>query len=308
MDRFQQLSVFLAVVEDLGFSSAARRLGMSPAAVTRTVAALEARIGAQLLIRSTRSIRLTDAGNRYYEEGRKLIADVEMADQAALGVDAPLLGHLAISSPVQFGDAVLTPILLDYLETYELVTLRALYTDRFPNLHEDGIDVALWMGALQDPTMTAIGVGSIRRVLCAAPAYLQAHGAPANVQSLTDHRIILSSADSVDGEWRFDDVGSGQCIRVQSQFKVSSNLAAIDAARAGWGITRVMSYQVAEDFAAGLLQPVLVEVGSGELPVHVVHHQDHAGTPKVRSLVDFLVARLRRQLALDQTSVAGVSA
>lgn len=308
MDRFQQLSVFLAVVEDHGFSSAARRLGMSPAAVTRTVAALEARIGAQLLIRSTRSIRLTDAGNRYYEEARKLLADLESADQTALGVDAPPIGHVAISSPLQFGDAVLTPILLDYLEAHERVTLRALYSDRFPNLHEDGIDVALWMGALQDPTMTATRVGSIHRVLCAAPVYLQAYGAPSNIQALADHRIILSSADSADGEWRFGDAGSGQSVRVQSQFKVSSNLAAIDAARAGWGITRVMSYQVAADFAEGRLQPVLADIGSHELPVQVVHHQDQAGTSKVRSLVDFLVARLRDHPALDQTSPAKASA
>jgi DNA-binding transcriptional LysR family regulator len=298
MDRFQEMTVFCAVVEEHGFASAARRLGLSAPAVTRSVAALEERIGARLLIRGARSIRLTESGQQFHEDCRRILAELELADELAPGGRSPPKGHVALSTPVLFGDTVLNPILLDFLEANPLVSMRAIFSDRVPDLQDDGIDVAMLMGAVSDPALVAIPVGNIHRVVCAAPAYLQAHGVPASVAELVAHRVVWSEADARAGEWQFACGDRVQSVRIAPRLSVSTNLAAIEAARSGWGLTRVMSYQVAAELAAGSLVALLVDQDAVDVPVHVAHLEGRAGASKVRSLVNFLVQRLRGHPAL----------
>lgn len=298
MDRFQEMTVYCAVVEEHGFASAARRLGLSAPAVTRAVAALEERIGARLLIRGARSIRLTESGQQFHEDCRRILAELELADELAPGGRSPPKGHIALSTPVLFGDAVLNPILMDFLQAHPQVSMRATFSDRFPDLRDDGIDVALLMGAVHEPALVAIPVGNIHRVVCAAPAYLQAHGVPASVAELATHRVIWSDADSHASEWQFARGELVQSVRIAPRLTVSSNLAAIEAARSGWGLTRVMSYQVATELAAGSLVALLVDQDAVDVPVHVAHLDGRGGASKVRSLVDFLVQRLRGHPAL----------
>jgi DNA-binding transcriptional LysR family regulator len=292
------MTVYCAVVEEHGFASAARRLGLSAPAVTRSVAALEERIGARLLIRGARSIRLTESGQQFHEDCRRILAELELADELAPGGRSPPKGHVALSTPVLFGDTVLNPILLDFLEANPLVSMRAIFSDRAPDLQDDGIDVAMLMGAVPDPALVAIPVGNIHRVVCAAPTYLQAHGVPASVAELAAHRVVLTDADSRTGEWQFACGDRVQSVRIAPRLTVSTNLAAIEAARSGWGLTRVMSYQVAADLAAGSLVALLLDQDAVDVPVYVAHLEGRAGASKVRSLVEFLVQRLRGHPAL----------
>lgn len=288
MDRVQEMNVFCAVVEEHGFAAAARRVGLSAPAVTRSVAALEARIGARLIDRGAGNVRLTDAGRRFHEEARALLAALDLADESAAGPQAVPKGHVTLSAPVMFGETVLAPILLDWLEANPLVTLRAQLVDRTPNLHEEAIDLAVSMGIVAESGLVAVLVGHIHRVVCAAPAYLDARGTPDAIDALAHHRIVQSTADAPGGDWRFERAGARSSLRVDPALVVSTNLAAIEAAREGFGVTRVMSYQVAEDLALGRLVAVLTDADDAEVPVHLLHVEGRSVSPKVASLLDFL--------------------
>ena len=298
MDRVQEMSVFLAVAEQQGFSGAARQLGISAAAVTRAVAALEARIGARLLVRTTRSVRLTDAGGQFLDDCRRILGDLDSADEMASGAQMRPRGLLTLASPVLFGQCVLNPVVLDYLDQNPLVTVRALFADRTPNLHEEAIDIAVLMGEPSDSALIAVPIGRIRRVVCAAPGYLADRGTPAHPDQLAAHRIVLSTADAPTSEWRFH-ADEGTCaVRVQSRLTVSSNEAAIEAVRGGWGLTRAMSYQIAAQLADGSLVSVLDDYAPEALPVHLVYREGRKNSVRVRSFVDYAVARLRGEPAL----------
>lgn len=298
MDRVQEMSVFLAVAEQQGFAGAARQLGISAAAATRAVAALETRIGARLLVRTTRSVRLTDAGAQFLDDCRRILADLDSADEMASGARMRPRGLLTLASPVLFGQCVLNPVILDYLGQNPLVTVRALFADRTPNLHEEAIDVAVAMGEPGDNALIAVPIGRIRRVVCATPGHLARHGAPAHPQDLAALRIVLSTADSPAPEWQFRDGGAAFAVRVQSRLTVSTNEAAIEAVRGGWGLTRVMSYQIAAQLADGSLVSVLDDFEPEALPVHLVYRESRKSSLRVRSFVDYAVARLRSEPAL----------
>ncbi len=292
------MCVFVAVAETQAFAAAARRLGISAAAATRAVAALEARIGARLLVRTTRSVRLTDAGGQFLEDCRRILADLDGADEMASGAQMRPRGLLTLASPVLFGQCVLNPVVLDYLELNPLVTVRALFADRTPNLHEEAIDIAVLMGEPSDSALVAVPIGSIRRVVCATPGYLAERGTPRHPDQLAAHRIVLSSADSPTPEWRFVDGAAALAVRLQSRLTVSSNEAAIEAVRGGWGLTRAMSYQVAAQLADGSLVSVLDEFQPAALPVHLVYREGRKASARVRSFIDFAVTRLRGEPAL----------
>ena len=172
MDRFQLMTVFVAVAEEESFAGGARRLSMSPPAVTRAIAMLETRLGIKLLTRTTRHVRATDAGLRYLDSARRILADAEEADEAAAGIHAAPRGQLAVTAPVLFGSMFVTPAIVGYLERYPDVTLNAVFLDRVVNLLEEGLDVGVRIGELPDSSMRAIPVGHVRRVVCAAPDYL----------------------------------------------------------------------------------------------------------------------------------------
>ena len=298
MDRFHLMSVFVAVAEEESFAAGARRLGLSPPAVTRAVATLEEHLGIKLLTRTTRLVRATDAGLRYLESARRILVEVDAADEDAAGVHAAPRGQLAVTAPVLFGSMFVMPGIVDYLERYPDVSVSALFLDRVVNLLEEGMDVGVRIGALPDSTMRAIPVGHVRRVVCAAPEYLKRHGKLKQPFQLARHTIIAASPVSPTIEWRFGDGRKGVSVKVQPRLTVTSNEAAIQAALRGFGVTRLMSYQIATHWAAGRLQRVLADCEPPPLPIHVLHREARHASAKVRSFVDLLVERLRAGLAL----------
>ena len=299
MDRLQAMTTFVAVVDSGGFASAARKLNLSPPVVTRAVAELEERLGLRLLTRTTRVVRVTDAGARFADDCRRILGDIEEAETAATGTNAAPRGTLTLTAPVLFGHLFVTPILVDYLQRFPEVDAQCLFLDRVVNVVEEGIDVAVRIGELPDSSLQATRVGRVRRVLVASPAYLKAHGVPQRPEALADHTIVSASGVTPLPEWRFNDGGKPLLQRLHARMCSTSNDSAIAAAAAGLGITRLLSYQVAAHVKTGALQIVLEAFEAAPLPVHVVHHEGRRATQKVRSFIDLAVQTLRADSALN---------
>ncbi|MDO9319808.1 MAG: LysR substrate-binding domain-containing protein [Gammaproteobacteria bacterium] len=299
MDRFHLMTVFVAVAEEESFAAAARRLRMSPPAVTRAIAFLEERLGVRLLTRTTRLVRTTDAGSRYLEDARRILLEVEEADEAAVGINATPRGHLAITAPVLFGKIYVMPIITAYQTTFTETTVSALFVDRVANLVDEGLDVGIRIGSLPDSSLRAIRVGQVRRVVCAAPAYLEKHGIPKTPGDLAQHPTIAATSVSAGSEWTFAKGKEKIGVRLSPRILVNTNDGALEAAKSGFGLTRLISYQVANELAAGTLMTVLTDFEEASLPVHVIHREGRHGSAKVRSFVDLAVERLRADKALQ---------
>jgi len=299
MDRLHLMIVFVAVAETESFAAASRRLGLSPPAVTRAIAELEKRLGVKLFNRTTRFVRATEAGQRYLEDSRRIIGEIDDADEAAAGVNAAPRGHLAVTAPVLFGKMFVLPIIVEYLRRYPDMQMSALFLDRAVNLLEEGLDVGIRIGELPDSTMKATRVGSVRRVLCASPEYLTKHGTPDKPAALSTHSIIAANGVSPTHEWKFRQGGKSIAARVTPRLTVNSNDAAIDAALQGFGITRLLSYQIAPQVASGRLKIILREFEPAPMPIHVLHREGRYGSAKVRSFVDLIVDQLRNDRALS---------
>lgn len=299
MDRFQSLQVFVKVAECGGFAAAARDLGMSPPAVTRAVAALEERINTRLLIRTTRSVRLTESGERFLQDSRRILMELEEAEEAAVGSHAAPRGELRVTAPVLFGRHYVTPIIGDFLDRYPLVNCQALFVDRIVNLMDEGLDVAIRIGNLPDSSLIAIRAGSVRLVLFAAPAYLKEHGLPRHPEDLSDHRLIKSLAINTSMEWSFHENGKPLSIHIQPRLRMNTNDAVIELVARGWGISRLLSYQIAPQLAEGRVQTILTEFEPSPIPIHVVHQEGRMVSSKVRAFVDFMVDRLRADPAIN---------
>ena len=295
MDRFETMRVFVAVAEAQGFAPAARRLAMSPPAVTRAVLALEDRIGARLLHRTTRVVRLTDAGARFLADCKRILADVDEAEASATGSHAEPRGQIGVTAPILFGRMHVVPIILDFLDRYPNISTRLLFRDNLVDLIGDAFDVAIRIAHLPDSSLRAIQVGSVRRVVCASGAYLAAHGAPQTPDELSQHETIAFSASAEPVEWTF---AAGQTVTPAARFTVSGSDVAIAAAVAGRGVTRVLSYQVASEVRAGRLEIILAEFEPPPLPVSVVYAEGLRAAARVRTFVDFAVDRLRSVKAL----------
>lgn len=292
MDRLQGMRVFVRVAESGGFAGAARALGMSPAAVTRAVAALETAIGARLFIRTTRSVKLTDAGGRYLEDCRRILSEIAEAEAAAAGSTATPTGVLTLTAPVHFGRLYVLPVVTDYLARHPAVSIRALFLDRIVNMIEEGIDVGVRIGHLADSGLSAIRVGSVRRVVCAAPSYLERHGVPETPRDLREHAVIGTSNSGALPEWRF---GPERRIAVAVHSRLTCNTvdAALAAALDGWGIVRLLSYQAAPAVAEGRLRILLSDDEEAPVPIHVVSPEGRRAPAKTRAFVDLAVAHLR---------------
>lgn len=299
MDRLHQLAVFVAVAEEGGFAAGARRLGISPPAVTRVVAALEDHLGVKLLARTTRFVKPTEAGLRYLEDARRILAELEEADNAAMGMNALPRGQLNVTAPVMFGRMYVMPSIVAYLRQFPDVKVSSLFLDRIVNLVEEDVDVGIRIGELPDSGLNAVGVGHVRRMVCAAPGYLDAHGIPATPEALAAHVVVASTSVSPTVEWTFFKEHAPLRVKVRPRLTVSSNDAAIEAAVRGFGVTRLLSYQVAPHLAAGTLVEVLAAYQPRPLPIHVVYREGRRSPAKVRAFVDLMVAQLRAEAALQ---------
>ena len=298
MDRLQAMKTFVTVVETGGFTAAANKLDVSPSVVSRIVNELEAHLAVRLLTRTTRLVRLTDTGSAYFENCRRILGEIDDAELLAAGSHAEPRGQLTITAPVLFGAAYAMPIVTAYLRRYPDVDATCLLLDRTVNLVEEGIDVGIRIGELPDSSLQAAPVGRVRRVVCAAPAYLERHGVPQAPEDLARHTVIVASAVSASPEWRFDADGSQVVTRLQPRLTTSTNESAIVAAAAGFGIVRLLSYQIAGHLRAGTLQVVLREFEPPALPINVIHREGRHATRKVRAFLDMAIDTLRADPSL----------
>jgi DNA-binding transcriptional LysR family regulator len=299
MDKLEAMRVFIEVAESKSFVAASRKLGLSAPAVTRSIAQLEKVLGVRLFNRTTRHVRATDSGIRFYEDARKILEDVDQAMAAASGSYAEPKGVLSITAPVLFGQMHITPILTEYLQQNPLVTVKAVFYDRIGNLLDEGLDVAIRIGHLKDSSIYATPVGSVQRLLCASPTYLKKYGMPLHPSELINHEIIQASAVESSTTWQFESSTGKESVKVNPRLHCSHNGAAITAARQGFGITRLMSYQIGEDLKNGSLTRILSDYETRSLPVSVVHLEGRQANAKIRSFIDLATARLRVNPYID---------
>uniref|UniRef100_C5CLC3 Transcriptional regulator, LysR family n=1 Tax=Variovorax paradoxus (strain S110) TaxID=543728 RepID=C5CLC3_VARPS len=299
MDRIQGMATFLVVVETGGFASAARRLKVSPSVVTRAVSELEERLGVRLLTRTTRSVRVTEAGMSYAESCRRILVDIEEADSAAAGARTSPRGQITVTSSVNFGCMYVSPIARNYLSLFPEVEINCWFVDRVVNLVDEGVDVAIRIGELPDSSLQAIKVGQVREVLCASPTYLRQHGTPKRPQDLSQHVVIAATGVTPTPEWRFRDSSKSATIRLQPRFTTTMNEAAAECATAGFGITRLPLYQIARGVKEGSLALVLEDFERPAVPIHVVHREGRHGARKVRTFIDMAIEALRNDLDLQ---------
>ncbi len=298
MDRLQSLEVFIAVAEAESFSGGARQIGLSAPSATRGVNALEERLGARLFTRTTRRVRLTDVGRAYLEDARHILAQLQAADDAAAGAASNPAGLLRLTCSNEFGRIYVTPILTDFLDTYPDVSADVVMVDRVVNMVEEGFDVAVRIGSLPSSGLMAVRVGSVRRIICGAPSYLERHGIPQTPKDLAGHQIVAAAPVNPASDWRFGRDLS-DVVRVTPRLRLSSVAAAISVARQGWGLTRVLSYQVGPELLDGTLQTVLEDHEPAPLPIHLVHVEGRRAPAKVRTFIDFARQRLRAASVLN---------
>jgi DNA-binding transcriptional LysR family regulator len=290
MDRLGAMSVFTAVVAAGSFSAASRELRMPLPTVSRRVAELEAHLDAKLLVRGTRKLTLTDAGEGYLAACRRILESVAEAERGAAGEYLAPQGELLVTAPVTFGRLHVVPVAAEFLAAHPEVDIRLVLTDRPLNLVDDQLDLAIRVGVLPDSSLLAVRLGAIRGVVCASPDYLRRRGTPKSLEDLAAHDCVTFSALGSADNWHFPD---GQVIRVRSRLVVSTAAAALEAAICGVGLTRLLSYQAAESVKAGKLNPVLRKFEAAPLPVNLVYVRERRLSGKLRAFLDFAAPRLR---------------
>jgi len=296
MNRLESMNVLLAVVDAGSLSAAGRKLGMPLATVSRKVSELEAALGTRLLVRSTRQLALTEPGHGYVAACRRILEDVGEAERHAAGEYRAPRGELVMTAPVVFGRLHVLPILVEFLQAYPEVNARLALGDRIVNLLDEHVDLGLRIGTLPDSGMVATGVGSLRRVACASPAYLARARTPRHPRELGAHACVSFDALSAGSTWRFEDKGSELPVAINPRLTVSTAEAAIDAATAGLGVTCVLSYQAEAALRAGKLALVLEAFEPAPIPVSLVYSSQGRLPLKLRALLDFAAPRLRKRM------------
>ena len=297
MDRIDAWTTFAAVAEARSFAAAARRLGRSPAAVTRAVAALEERLGARLLNRTTRSVALTDAGAQVLERARRALAGFAELEGAAATERQELRGRLRVTAPVAFGRLHVLPFVEAFLRDHPGATVQLVLLDRVVSIVEEGFDLAVRLGRLPDSSLRAIRSGEVRRGVYASPEYLRSHGTPRTPQSLGRHPCVACTAVTpVPDCWTFSRDGRTFVVPISPLLTVNTSEAAADAALAGLGPTCLLSYQVDAHVRSGMLARILGPFEPPPVPVQVVTPAGRFVAPLVRAFVDGGVAALRGRL------------
>jgi DNA-binding transcriptional LysR family regulator len=288
MDRIDAMQAFVLVADLKGFAPAARKLGVSASGVTRLIAALEDRVGARLLQRTTRSVTLTDVGARYLERARRIVADVEEAEASAQAERTQPSGRLVVSAPIGFGRMHVTPLISTWLERYPEVSGELRLSDRIINLVEDGVDCAVRIGHLADSSLVARNVGDMRRIVVASKDYLARRGEPRTPAAIASHDTIQFGATAAAPEWHFVEGGVDVRVACTPRFTTNSADAAIWHAEQGGGLTRVLAYQAAEAIGKGKLKVVLADFEQLPLPIHIVYPTSRLLSAKVRTFIDLV--------------------
>ncbi len=287
------MRILLTVVEAGSLSAGSRRLGMPLATVSRRVSDLEAHISTRLINRSTRIFALTSAGHSYVAACRRILEEVDEAERAAAGEYNAPKGDLVITAPIEFGRLHVLPIASEFLKAYPEVNIRTVLADRLFNLNEDRVDLAIRIGALPDSAMVARRVGQVRKVVVASPDYFAEHGKPESPEEISSHDCITFEGLESPGAWSFIEGGAGVSVPVRSRLVVNTAEASVDAAISGVGITRVLSYQVAEAIARGRLVLALEAFESRPWPVNLIHVGQGLLPLKTRTFLDFAATHLK---------------
>ena len=300
MDRIEAMTVFIAALDEGSLAGAGRRLGKSPAAVSRAIAFLENHVGTELLHRTTRTLKLSEAGERYAAACRRVLADLLEADLSAAGEKAAPRGTLTITAPPISGEEILRPVVDAYIEAFPTVSVNLVLLDRHVNLVEEGFDVALRVGELPDSSLVAVKVGEgVKRVVVASPRYLKSNPEIREPADLSGHRIVSLASHGIES-WVFPPVKGGsvpRSVHFKPRLTVNSVRAALASAAEGNGVTRLYTYHVAERVRDGSLKIILRDCEQAAMPVHLIVPQGRLSVPKVRSFVDFAAPRLRAAFA-----------
>ena len=296
MDRYRDMQMFRALARQSSLASAARHLNVSAPTVIRAIGRLEARLQVQLLLRTTRGIRLTEAGAVFLADCSWILDAVDQAEASAKGLHVEAQGNLTVLFPLLFSRYVMAPVLAGYMERYPEIRVFAHYHDRYPNLHEEGLDVAILVGELPSSSLIARRIGHVRNIVCASPEYLKAHGEPRVPEQIRQHRLVASQAYPDSVEWDFLHGN----VKARARLSCATVQGAINASVHGAGLIRCLSYPVYEHLASGRLRRVLQAFEPAPLPVHVVYREGRNAPMRVRSFVDFTVAALRGHPAFER--------
>lgn len=296
MNRLESMSVLVAVVEAGSLSAASRKLKMPLPTVSRKVSELEAHVKARLLTRSTRKLTLTDAGHAYVAACKRILQDVAEAERGASGEYSAPKGELTITAPLVFGRLHVLPVTAEFLRAYAEVDVRLVLADRTLSLLDEHLDLAVRIGELPDSSLIAIRVGEIRSVVCASPTYLAKHGTPKTPQDLARQDCVTFASLAGSGSWPFKSERAEQSIPIHSRLVVNTAEAAMDAAIAGVGLTRVLSYQAASAVKAGTLAVVLKKFEPAAAPISLVYAGERLLPLKLRAFLDFAAPRLRARM------------
>ncbi len=294
MDRFETLTAFVTVADRRGFAAAARALDVSPPVITRAVAALERHLGVTLFHRSTRAVSLTDEGAAFLDRARRILTDLREAEQVVMGGRSAPRGQLYITAPVMFGRMHVLPAVSALLAKYDGLTARMMLLDRNVRIIEEGIDVAVRIGALADSALRVVAIGSVQQTIVASPAYLADRGIPVSPGDLKGHSCIVGSGVRVGNAWPFGGKDAAP-IEVAPRLTVNTVDAAIEAAESGLGLANVLSYQSADAIAAGRLVQVLANHAPPPMPVNLLYDAGRAAMPSVRAFIDAMRERARHK-------------
>lgn len=302
MDRLDAMRVFISVVDTRGFSTASRVLSMPLPTVSRKIAELESHLGTQLLIRSTRKVTVTDSGQRYYEEVRRILDDIGEAERQVSGEYQRPKGHLTITAPTLFGRLHVLSAVNDFMKIHSDISIELYLTNQVVDLLEDHINLSIRIGALSDSSLIALRVGSVRQIVCASPGYLSQQGRPLSPSDLAEHQCISFSKFGAPKEWAFKmPSGKVQHFPIPTRLTLNSIEGVVISTREDNGLAQLYSYQAAIDVAEGALEIVLDSFEIEPPPVNIVYPLGRLVPQKMKAFIDFAMPRLRKRLALVET-------
>lgn len=293
MDKLDAMKVFVEVAKYKSFVGASKHLNLSAPAVTRFVASLEVSLGVKLFNRTTRHVRLTESGERFLTDTKRILDDILEAEAAATGIYSEPKGTLTITAPVLFGEKHILPIITEYLELNQAVTVKTFFSDRVTSLIEEELDIAIRIGHLKDSNLYATHVGNVNRIVCSSPAYFKKHGKPVYPSDLTKHSIVFPTTFESSPVWHFINNGKKETVKLNPRLQCNQTNSALQAAIQGFGITRLMSYQIGKELESGSLQSVLTPYEEEPLPVNIIRIEGRRSNAKIRSFLDLATKRLK---------------
>ena len=293
MNKLEAMQVFIEVAKQKSFVAASEQLNLSAPAVTRSIAAFEENLGVKLFHRTTRHVRLTEAGTRFFSDAKRILEAIETAEANAAGTYSTPKGMLTITAPILFGEKYIIPIVTEFLEQYPQMSVQTVFSDRVVGLVEEEFDIAIRIGHLKDANFYANKVGEVRRIVCGSPRYFAQYGVPHQPSELSNHSIIFSSTYETIPTWHFVNKEKNEAIKLSPRLQCNQNGAAIRAAIDGHGVTKLMSYQIGEALENGELQSVLGEYEEPPLPINILHLEGPHMTAKVHAFFSLAVARLQ---------------